>query len=107
MNSHARVEQDIDELGRGKKVRLINRDDITAGIAFGRVAEKPAKLLCSTARRLALAAAAASACTAGGLNHLRCDRPIVPAAAVDGALAHPPDVVEELLAMAAGVIKDG
>ena len=86
-------DQDVDELGRGQEVGLVGGNDVAAGVALRRVAEE---LLERSGRPIALR----------GRDHLRRHGPAIPVPALDGVLAHEPDVVQELLAMPRGVVED-
>src|SRR5262245_5336293 len=98
MHLSARIEQDIDEFRGGQKVRLIDRNDVATRIALGRIT----KMAIEIGLRAATAAGGAS-----GINDFRCDSPVVVIAALNGAVAHQPDVVEELLAVASRIVEDG
>src|SRR5207302_3276820 len=102
---HAGVEQHVDELGRGEEIRLACRNDEAARVAPGRIAEEALEFVLAAAPPQHTSGG--RACYARGFYNLRSDRPTVMAAALDGVVAHKPDVVEELLAMARGIIEHG
>ena len=95
MHRDARLEQRIDEFRRRGEVRLVRRDDVAAGIAqFRRLHRRPLGSVVGGGHPIRDGAVA---------TWVR--RPCIAAAALDGALAHPVEIVEHVLLHARRVVE--
>ena len=105
MDGDVHFAQRVDELDRGREVRLVRRDDVAARIAQLRARQLGPQLRVALGRCAATASAASatpafsSTAATATATASRCRR-----AALDRALAHSIDVEQQVLAVARGVV---
>src|SRR5215831_264529 len=101
MHFDAGADKNVDELGRSEEIRLVRAKDVAARVAPGRIAEEAFEFLGAAGPLLEFRPAGL-----GRLDDFRCNGPAVAAAAFDRFVAHTPEVMEQVLAIARGVIED-